>query len=112
MLKKSLILLAIIAFGLASCDDYILYPSTNQSDYYYKRNDHIIIAPRITDGTTSVEYLLDSTYTHTLTEMPFALELNADTLSLGYHILKVKRCYSGSTGVAITSTTTIDFTIL
>lgn len=115
MFKRLLIFLS-IAISTISCIELEqtvdLTDILNKSDYYYLSTDHIIIVPKISSDTQYIEFTLDSLYTHTSTKMPFILELEADTLSLGYHIVNVRQIRTPSTGIIMSTTTNIDFTIL
>lgn len=102
-------------FCLVSCDDYQVSDSDYNlsSDRYYLSSDLIMIVPKLSDGVQYVEYTLDSKYIYTSFEMPFVLELKADTLSSGYHIVGIKQHGSISEGyVSYDKYSTVAFTIL
>lgn len=111
MFKKVIVLFLVIAFSMVSCEDLTLTNNQEKSDYYYLSTDHIIIAPILYRDTQYIEYTLDSLHIHKSTEMPFVLELDADTLSLGYHIVEARQYRMPSVGVT-NSKSIIDFTIL
>ena len=106
MLKKILIILSGITLCLASCTQEFEYGRT------YLSTDHIVIAPRLEDNVTYIQYTLDDRFTHKSTEMPFILELAADTLSLGDHKVTVQQYYSPSPNNSTIKISTISFTII
>lgn len=108
MLKKSLILSLTASLSFVACSylswnpNAVFTPNLYDSEdyYYYQHNDRIIIAPEIKSGAIHIEYTLDDKYKHTLSEMPFVLELSADTLSVGMHTIKITQQllnYAGGT---------------
>lgn len=113
MFKKLLILLAAITALITSCSSPnfdVFYSGDNYGSYL--STDHIIIVPHIFDGLEYVEYTLDDTHIHTLYEMPFALELEADTLSTGVHSVKIRHHMLPSDGVTFNKTSSITFEII
>lgn len=111
---KKLLIVCLVSFSTTSCgkQTFDQVNVQNKSDYYYLSSDHIIIAPKLYDNTQYIEYTLDNSQTHISTIMPFVLELEADSLSIGYHSVQVRQFLLASPLVTISTTTTIDFTIL
>lgn len=92
MFKKRLILSFVVALCLISCvTQEIKVDGNKETDFYYLSTDQIIIVPELfVNDVQYVEYKLDNTYTHKSDEMPFVLELDADTLSVGYHVVSIR----------------------